>query len=193
MPYADSIRPDGASEDAPGDAGDAVLIAQWRAGDERAASRLVGRHAEALVRFVGRLGALDEVDDLVQETFIKAFGALDGFRADSSFRTWLFTIARRLVIDRRRAQTRRGSTVELDEGMTASGYDVLDDLVASEQGERIREALATLTRLQRGVFLARVQDGLSYRDIADTLGTTEGAARVHYHNAVRAVQEHLHA
>ena len=192
MPDAETMRPTGSSRDATEVAVDAALIARWRAGDEQAASRLVERHAEALARFVGRQGAVDEVDDLVQETFIRAFGALDGFRADSSFRTWLFTIARRLVIDRRRAQTRRGSPVDLDDAVMASGYDMLDELVATEQGERIREAVASLTRLQRAVFLARIQDGLSYRDIAETLGTTEGAARVHYHNAVRAVKEHMH-
>ena len=54
------------------------------------------------------------------------------------------------------------------------------------------QRISSLTRLQRAVFLARIQDGLSYRDIAETLGTTEGAARVHYHNAVRAVKEHMH-
>ena len=192
MPHGDPIRPDGARGDPAADPVDVALIAQWRDGDERAATRLVERHVGPLARFVARLGALEGADDLVQETFIRAFGALDGFRADSAFRTWLFTIARRLVIDRQRSQARRGTSVELDDTMMASGYDVLDDLVATEQGQRIREALASLTRLQRAVFLARVQDGLSYREIAETLDTTEGAARVHYHNAVRLVKEHLH-
>jgi RNA polymerase sigma-70 factor (ECF subfamily) len=192
MPHGDPIRPVGARGDPTADPVDAGLIAQWRDGDERAAARLVERHAEPLARFVARLGALEGAEDLVQETFIRAFGALDGFRSDSSFRTWLFTIARRLLIDRRRSQARRGTSVELDDTMMASGYDVLDDLVATEQGQRIRDALASLTRLQRAVFLARVQDGLSYREIAETLDTTEGAARVHYHNAVRSVKEHLH-
>jgi RNA polymerase sigma-70 factor, ECF subfamily len=127
----------------------------------------------------------------VQDTFIRAFGALDGFRADSSLRTWLFTIERRLLIDRRRAQGRRGTEVELDDGQATTGYDALDGLLAKEASQRIHAALAGLTRLQREVFTLRVQEGRSYRDIAEILDTTEGSARVHYHNAMRAVKEFL--
>jgi RNA polymerase sigma-70 factor (ECF subfamily) len=55
----------------------------------------------------------------------------------------------------------------------------------------VQSAVATLTRLQREVFTLRVSEGLSYREIADVLDSTEGAARVHYHNAVRRVKEAL--
>ncbi|MDE3215525.1 MAG: RNA polymerase subunit sigma, partial [Gemmatimonadota bacterium] len=75
---------------------DLELIEAWRAGDERAASALVGRHAPAVARFVASCGERREVDELVQDTFVRAFGAIESFRADSSLRTWLFTIARRL-------------------------------------------------------------------------------------------------
>ena len=71
-------------------------------------------------------GASDEVDDLVQDTFVRAFNSLDGFRGDSSFRTWLFTIERRLLLDRRRAEKRRPSRVEVQEGDAATEYDALD-------------------------------------------------------------------
>jgi RNA polymerase sigma-70 factor, ECF subfamily len=170
---------------------DAVLIEQWLAGDERAATRIVERHAEALARFAARLGMTQDVDELVQDTFIRAFGALDSFRADSSLRTWLFTIERRLVIDRRRAQGRRGIDVEVDDAQAATGYDALDAMVATEASQRITQAMARLTRLQREVFTLRVQEGRSYKDIAEILDTTEGSARVHYHNAMRAVKEFL--
>src|SRR5213083_14177 len=86
---------------------DFELIARWKGGDERAATELVERHASALARFAVSLGERTEVDELVQDTFVRAFGSLDGFRGDSSFRTWLFTIQRRLLVDRRRAERRR--------------------------------------------------------------------------------------
>ena len=82
---------------------DRALVERWRQGDERAASALVARHAAALARFAMALGARDEVDELVQDTFVRAFGSIEGFRAESSLRTWLFTIERRLLLDRRRA------------------------------------------------------------------------------------------
>ena len=85
------------------DSTDLELIARWKAGDERAATSLVARHAPALARFAVSLGQRTDVDEVVQDTFVRAFGSLHSFRADSSLRTWLFTIQRRLILDRRRA------------------------------------------------------------------------------------------
>lgn len=170
---------------------DLDLIARWRRGDERAASELVARHAQALARFAASFGAREEVDDLVQDTFIRAFQSLDGFRAESSFRTWLFTIERRLLLDRRRAEKRRPSRVEVQEDDASTEYDALDAMVAGESANRVREAMRKLSPTQREVFALRVAQGLSYKEIAELVGTTEGAARVHYHNAMRAVKEHI--
>ena len=170
---------------------DGALIAQWMAGDERAATTIVTRHAGALARFAVRSGVEEDVDELVQDTFIRAFSALGSFRSDSSLRTWLFTIERRLVIDRRRARARRGREVDIDDGHAATEYDALDGLVADEAAQRMASAIGRLTRLQRDVFTLRVQEGRSYKEIAEILDSSEGAARVHYHNAMRAVKEFL--
>ena len=170
---------------------DGALIARWMAGDQRAATAIVERHAGALARFAVRLGIADDVDELVQDTFIRAFSALDSFRSDSSLRTWLFTIERRLVIDRRRAVARRGREVDVEDGHAATEYDALDVVVADEAAHRVASAISRLTRMQREVFTLRVQEGRSYKEIAEILDSSEGAARVHYHNAMRAVKELL--
>ena len=170
---------------------DLELIDAWRAGDERAATTLVTRHAPAVARFLVSCGERREVDELVQDTFVRAFGALDSFRADSSLRTWLFTIARRLLLDRRRADRRRRDRVEIAEGDAVTEVDALDRVVAGETEERLRRAVERLSPKQREVFTLRVTEGLAYRDIADVVGSTEGAARVHYHNAVRSIKEFL--
>src|SRR3954470_2680357 len=96
-----------------GDREDLELIAKWKSGDQRAAARLVERHSAALARFAVSSGARSEVEELVQDTFVRAFNSLDGFRGDSSFRTWLFTIERRLLLDRRRAEQRRRDRTEI--------------------------------------------------------------------------------
>jgi len=170
---------------------DRTLIERWRDGDERAATAIVERHAPALARFASRLGVVENVEELVQDTFVRAFAALDGFRADSALRTWLFTIERRLVLDRRRSAKRRAGDVEVDDRYADSEYDALDTMVADETSQRVKEAIARLSRMQREVFALRVQEGRSYKDIAGILETSEGAARVHYHNAIRAVKEFL--
>ncbi len=174
-----------------GDRTDLDLVARWKRGDERAATELVERHAASLSRFVVSLGKRDDVDDVVQETFVRAFGSIDGFRGESSLRTWLFTIARRLVLDHRRAERRRGEQVEVQDGDVRTEFDPLDTLVADETERRMRDAVARLTATQCQVFGLRVGEGMSYKEIADSVGTTEGAARVHYHNAMRAIKEFL--
>jgi RNA polymerase sigma-70 factor (ECF subfamily) len=170
---------------------DAALIRRWREGDQRAATELVARHAPALARFAANLGARDDVEELVQDTFVRAFGSLDAFRGESSLRTWLFTIERRLLLDRRRSERRRRDQETLDHHDPATEYDALDAVVAEETERRVRDAVERLTPTQREVFTLRVTEGLSYREIAEIVGSTEGAARVHYHNAMRAVKEFL--
>ena len=170
---------------------DQELIARWGRGDERAATELVERHAQALARFAASCGVRDDVEELVQDTFVRAFQSLDGFRGESSFRTWLFTIERRLLLDRRRAERRRRDRVEVQEDDATTEYDALDSLVAGEVEGRVRGAMKALSPTQREVFTLRVSEGLSYKEIAQLVGTTEGAARVHYHNALRKVKEIL--
>jgi len=170
---------------------DSSLIQRWKEGDERAATALVERHAAALARYVGSLGERDAADEVVQDTFVKAFASLEQFRGDSSLRTWLFTIARRLVVDRRRAFRRRREVGTLEDVDAATEYTALDGLIASEAQRKVWGAVGKLSPTQREVFLLRVNEGLSYKEIADVAGTTEGAARVHYHNALRTVKENL--
>lgn len=170
---------------------DAALIGRWKAGDQTAATAIVERHATALARFAASSGERERVDEMVQDTFVRAFNAIDTFRADSALRTWLFTILKRLILDRRRAERRQGNVVELEETHLVQTYDALDALVADETAQRVRKAVSTLSPLQREVFLLRVTDGMAYSDIATVVGSTEGACRVHYHNAMRAIKELL--
>jgi len=168
---------------------DAALIAAWQAGDEQAAAELVRRHARALARFLASGGARDaDVDDLVQETFIRAFRSVDRFRGQCQFRTWLMTIGGNVLKDFGRRAARR-KVVPLDEGVRDRAGDPHDHAEASETEEMLSAGLQRLPRLQREVFLLRAQQGLEYDEIAAALGTTPGAARVHYHHAMRRLKE----
>ena len=168
---------------------DAELVRAYRGGDERGATELVNRHLPAVSRFLNSAGAdAGELEDLVQETFVRAFRALDGWRGDAAFRTWLMTIASNLLKDQFR-RWRGRTVVTLEEG----DLIVLDDpsatLDATETERRLAQGLTALPRLQREVFLLRAQQGMDYAEIAHALGTTLGAARVHYHNAVKRLKE----
>ena len=171
---------------------DAALIAAYRGGSERAAAELVGRHATALGRYLYAAGAgPSEVDDFAQEALFRAFRRLDGWRGDASFRSWLFAIAGNLLKDDFRR--RKGRTLQsIEDADAAASSDPETELVAADAERRLRDALAGLPRLQREVFLLRAQQGFDYPAIASTLGTTPGAARVHYHHAVRKLKEICH-
>jgi RNA polymerase sigma-70 factor (ECF subfamily) len=173
----------------PPPATDADLVHAYRGGDERGATELVARHAANLARFLAGAGAdPGEVDDLVQETFIRAFRSLDGWRQEAAFRSWVLSIASNLLKDQYRR--RRGRTVlSLEDGDLEAHDDPAATFDARETERRLTAGLTTLPRLQREVFLLRAQQGLEYEAIAAALDTTPGAARVHYHHAVKRLKE----
>lgn len=168
---------------------DRELIERWKAGDSRAATLLVSRHADALARFAASSGERGEIEELVQDTFVRAFSSMDSFRGESSLRTWLFTIERRLMLDRRRSERRQRTTVSVQPSDAVTEYDALDSMLAEEAESRVRKAVDGLSPTQKEVFTLRVEQGMSYKEIAEIVRTTEGAARVHYHNAMRVVKE----
>lgn len=168
---------------------DATLAEAYRRGDERAATELVRRHAPAVGRYLYSSGAeASDVDDLVQETLFRAFRALHGWRGEASFRSWLFTIGGNLLRDEFRRRKGR-QMLSLEDRDLPDHADPHEDLAAAETEQRVRTGLAGLPRLQREVFLLRVQEGSGYEEIAKALGTTPGAARVHYHHAVKRLKE----
>ncbi len=168
---------------------DGDLIARYLAGDEQAAAELVRRHATALARYLAAQGSPEEeLEDLTQEAFFKAFRALGTFRGGASFRTWLLAIGGNLLKDRRR-RWRRSQVVELTVDIRDPSGDPGAHAEAGWTAERLEQGIGKLARLQREVFLMRAQQGLEYEEIAAGLGISEGAARVHYHHAVKRLKQ----
>jgi RNA polymerase sigma-70 factor (ECF subfamily) len=170
---------------------DTELIERWRAGDEAAATELVRRHARAVARFLSAAGAGDEVEDLVQEAFFRAFRGLDRFRGGATFRTWVMTIASNALTDARRRRGRRPVLSLEGREVADQAADPHGALVARDAEARVAALVARLPPMQRDVFLMRAQQGLDYGEIAVALETTVGAARVHYHQAVKRLRAAL--
>lgn len=171
---------------------DRALIAAWQGGDEGAAAELVRRHTRALARLLAGAGAPEaELDDLVQESFIRAFRALGTFRGQCQFRTWLLTIGANVLRDAYRRAKRARVVALAPEELASPEGDPHDQAEAAEAEARLQDGLRALPRLQREVFLLRAQQGLEYEEIAAALGTTPGAARVHYHHAVKRLKERM--
>jgi RNA polymerase sigma-70 factor (ECF subfamily) len=168
---------------------DAALVTAYRSGDESAAAELVHRHGRALGRYLYALGApSSDVEDLVQEAFFRAFRALDGWRGEASFRSWLLRIGANLRKDQYR-RDKRWVVVSIEDHDLADKADPEGEARANEMEQRLRSGLGRLPRMQREVFLMRAQQGMEYEDISAALGTTVGAARVHYHHAVKRLKD----
>jgi RNA polymerase sigma-70 factor, ECF subfamily len=174
---------------APDASTDEALVSAYGRGEEPAAAELVRRHVAALGQFLYSSGAnRDEVEDLVQETLFRAFRRLASWQGRGSFRSWILSIGSNLLRDQFRR--RKGRVIlSIDQREIPDRADPHADLAARDTEERLRQGIAALPRLQREVFLLRAQQGTEYAEIAATLGTTPGAARVHYHNAVKRLKE----
>ncbi len=172
---------------------DGDLIEAWRDGDEAAAAALVRRHATPLARFLSAAGAAEDVDDLVQETFLRAFRRIETFKGASSFRTWLMTIGSNILKDAWRRRSRRPVVALEDREIVDQASDPQSEAVAEDLAARLGACVRNLPRLQRDVFLLRAQQGMQYEEIAGALGTTPGAARVHYHHAIKRLKALLKA
>ena len=170
---------------------DAELISAWKAGEEAAATELVQRHAGAVARYLSAAGGRDNVEDLVQEAFFRAFRRLESFRGTASFRTWVMTIGSNALKDQRRRESRRPV-------LALENHDIVDDAADPHAATMVRDLESRLQReveklpaKQRDVFLLRAQQGAEYEEIATVLGTSIGAARVHYHQAVKRLKKAL--
>lgn len=173
------------------DPSDAALVERARAGDDAALSALVRRHQDAAFRVALSITRdEDTAQDVVQEAFVKAFRALDRFRGDAAFRTWMLTITANEGRGALRKRKRRAETsidglapIEVDEPSPADLAEL-----ASESA-RAREMLENLPEKQRLSIALRIDEGLSFREIGDVIGSSEGAARVNYFHGIRRLRE----
>ena len=173
---------------------DAALVARFRAGDRGAFDELVRRYQRPLYYLALRYVRIEaDAKDLAQRTFIKVLGALPGFRADSSFRTWLYRIAINLCLNHLRDRKREEVRAEVSEALPAPATGGELALLDRERGARLRDAIAELPPKQRMVLELRVFDDLSFREVAELADCTENAAKVNFHYAVKRLKELLGA
>ncbi len=135
-----------------------------------------------------------EPDDLTNEVFLRVFRSLDGFCGDeAAFRSWVFTITHRLLIDEHRRRGRRVQTVELSTPLasTIRGGDAEADAVDSLTARNVALVLASLPKDQRDVLTLRVMGDLSVEQVAVMLGKRPGAVKSLQHRAVENLRRQL--
>lgn len=172
------------------DEGDDALVAMYRKGDTDALARLVDRYRIKLFAFIlGMAGRTDDADDIFQEVWFRAIGKIDKYK-DKNFLAWLTRIAHNLIIDRWRGKK---DCVSLDATMEEGGTDLSErisgggptpdlEAEASDAMRCISDAVAALPPEQREVFLMRMKEDLSFKEIADIQGVSIGTslARMQY-------------
>ncbi len=163
-------------------------------GDRGAFDLLYHRHVPRVFHFLRRLtGDEADAEDLTQETFLAAYGALASWRGEGSLGTWLCGIAFRQYAAARRQ--RRLETEPLDEESEltamAPGADPLAHCLQQEQLRRIEAALAALPPLPREVFVLVKVEGLSYREAAAWLNVPLGTVQSRLWRAVCMLQQAL--
>lgn len=181
---------------------DKELVYQVQQGNKRAFDLLVLKYQRRIMRLLARMiNDPAEVEDVAQETFIKAYRALPQFRGDSNFYTWLYRIAINSARNWQAARNRRPLPLKEyvnEDGETFSAADTLTDnntpeseMVSRQVADTIRSAIDALSPELRTAILLREIEGLSYEDIAQTMGCPIGTVRSRIFRARESIAEQL--
>ena len=179
---------------------DEALVALAQNGDRRAFEELIERHKQKAFHIAfGFTRDREEAKDLSQDAFLKAFSYLKNFDGRSSFYTWFYRIVVNVCLDYKR-RTKRTSAGEFNENVEnqlepshnpARPLAPEQHVLARQLSSKVDAALQTLPAKQRTAFILKNHQGLSIREIAETMETAEGTVKVHLHRAVTALRQSL--
>ena|ERR1043165_9670963 len=178
---------------------DEALVGQCRAGGrekEAAFTELVVRYQKRIYIAARKMvkGDHDEADDIAQETFVKAYQAMESFRGDAQLYTWLYRIMMNAVIQRsRKSKVREMVGMEAIETHASSEIAPDQSMISNETTQLLEEAIETLPPKQQRVFMMRFYEELPYEEIAKIVGTSVGGLKANYFHAVRKIGDYLKA
>jgi RNA polymerase sigma-70 factor (ECF subfamily) len=176
---------------------DRGFVAQFLGGAEEGFNRLVLKHKDRIFTLCLRmLQDRDEADDAAQETFVRVFHGLKGFRMESRFSTWVYRIAVNACknkMDSRAWKDRQGKAdleaADLEEGHSSA--TPAEELEAKTRRARIEEAIARLPEEQRVLVVLRDVEGLAYEEIAENLSLNPGTLKSRLNRARAQLQDWL--
>jgi RNA polymerase sigma-70 factor (ECF subfamily) len=183
----------------PGELSDMDILAQVSAGNVDAYGKIVGRYNGRLYNFIYRfVGDRETAEDIVQETFLRAFRKRKEYRAIANFSTWLFTIAGNLAKSELRRRKRwRLFSLERDEE-TDTGMDLPDESARPDRvaestlaDGQIQQAIAALPDNYRQVVLLRDVQGMSYQEISEIVDCPVGTVKSRVNRARLKLQQKL--
>ena len=171
----------------------ATVLARARQGDSEAFRALVERHSRSVFRMAYRMtGNEQDAEDVVQESFLRAYRQLGRFESRANFGTWLYRIVANCSVDLMRSKQARhdqarGESLDEAAEMPATDSPTPERMAQSAEIEtRVQTALAALSPLERAAFTLRHYEGRSIEEISGTLGLGTSAAK---HSVFRAVKK----
>ena len=179
-----------------------AIIERCKQGDLTAFDDLVRRYEKQVYNFAYRMtGNYDDANDIATVAFVKVFNAINSFRGDANFSTWLFRIVTNLYLDERK-RSKAHLNVPLDEYINLEESSVtrqvedpspspLDRLEASERYEMLARAVGDLPEYQRIMVLLYHTQGHSYEEIAQIVGLPIGTVKSRLNRARLALKEKL--
>jgi RNA polymerase sigma-70 factor (ECF subfamily) len=180
---------------------DKQLVERVKRGDKRAFDLLTLKYLHKIISLVGRyLRDQDEVQDVAQEAFIKAYRALPNFRGDSAFYTWLYRIAINAAKNHLVSKSRRppDTDIDVDDGEFQADSAVLRDddtpeanLATSQMEDVIYKAIADLPEELKVAVTLREFEGLSYEEIAEVMECPVGTVRSRIFRAREAIEKKI--
>jgi RNA polymerase sigma-70 factor (ECF subfamily) len=171
---------------------EAELVTRAQSGDRNAFSELVRSHAQGVLNVIYRMcGNMQVAEDAAQETFIQAWLRLPSYRPRSSLRNWMYRIAVNTAIDMLRKENRilPGEIEDLNLADSEPGPEAL--FARSQQTEMVQEAVLTLPDASRAVLVLREFEGLSYKEIAESLEIPVGTVMSRLNYARKLLKEKL--
>ena len=133
----------------------------------------------------------EDTDDVLQNTFLKAWKSLPTFQGKAKLSTWLYRIAINESLDFLRRQ-KAATLSSADADLLVANRLMADDYFDGDKSQALlQEAIATLPDVQRMVFTLRYYDEMKYSDISEILGTSEGSLKASYHIAVQKITDYV--
>ena len=180
---------------------DQELVRFAQDGDSEAFGELVLRHQNKIYRLARRMtDSPEDAEDVLQEAFIRAFKSIGGFKAESTFPTWLYRITINLALMRKRGKKQTFEYLdepistphgEIKRDIADMGYDPLTALIAKESREILDRAITDLSPANRAVFVLRHIEGLSTEETKKILNISIPAVKSRLHRTRETLKENL--
>lgn len=153
---------------------------------------LVNRHRRSVYQLCYRfVGNPEDAADLAQEVFLRAYRSIGRFKGESSLATWLYRIGVNVCLNRLSRKTPRTEPLDERDPVQASAPDAAEKLLSDERAARVRAAIARLPDKQRATLILRVYQERSHQEIAEILGSSEGAVKANFFHALNNLKKLL--